>query len=275
MADVPAVALEGLSFAFPQGEPVLENVSLTVGPRDFVSVVGPNGGGKTTLLRLILGLLEPTRGTVRVFGRPPAAARRLIGYMPQHPQHDPHFPVSVRDVVLMGRLAAAHPRGPFGRADKEAAVRALGEVGLDDLRHRPFAELSGGQRQRVLIARALACEPRLLLLDEPTANLDLHVEGELYDLLKELNRRLAVVLVSHDLGFVSGYVRTVVCVKRRVMVHPTSEITGEIIREMYGADVRLVRHDRHDHEDRLERTGGDGSAARPDAAPTRTEGEAP
>jgi zinc transport system ATP-binding protein len=243
MLDSPVIALDNVSFAYPQGGPVLEDVSLAIGDRDFASVVGPNGGGKTTLLRLILGLLEPSRGTVRIFGRPPAAARPWIGYMPQHPQHDPHFPVSVRDVVLMGRLSPGHPRGPFGRPDKQAAVHALGEVGIADLKDRPFAALSGGQRQRVLIARALACAPRLLLLDEPTANLDLHVEGELYDLLRELSRRLTVVLVSHDLAFVSGWVRTVVCVKRRVMVHPTSEVTPEIIREMYGGDVRLVRHD--------------------------------
>ena len=243
MSDVPAIAVRDLAFAYP-GEPaVLEDVAFTIAEGDFVSVVGPNGGGKTTLLRLLLGLLSPSRGEVRLFGRPPEQARRQIGYMPQHPQLDPHFPVSARDVVLMGRLGPGRPRGLFGRDDKEAARRALAEVGLEEMGRRPFAALSSGQKQRVLIARALACAPRLLLLDEPTANLDLHVEGELYELLRELNRRLTVVLVSHDLGFVSRYVRTVVCVKRHVAVHPTSEITGDIIRDMYGGDVRVVRHD--------------------------------
>jgi zinc transport system ATP-binding protein len=254
----PAIAATGIGFAYPGEPPVLEDVSFTIAEGDFVSVVGPNGGGKTTLLRLLLGLLRPTRGEVRVFGLAPAQARLQVGYMPQHPQLDPHFPVSVRDVVLMGRLGPGRPRGLFARADKDAAARALAEVELGDHLHRPFAALSSGQKQRVLIARALACSPRLLLLDEPTSNLDLHVEGELYALLRELNRRLTVVLVSHDLGFVSQYVRTVVCVKRRVAVHPTSEITGEIIRDMYGGDVRVVRHDHGGPGDGHAHEGGEG-----------------
>ncbi|MHB8079552.1 MAG: metal ABC transporter ATP-binding protein [Candidatus Krumholzibacteriia bacterium] len=242
MNAAPAIAVRDLSFAYP-GEPaVLEEVAFTIAEGDYVSLVGPNGGGKTTLLRLLLGLLVPTRGQVRLFGLPPEQARRQLGYMPQHPQLDPHFPVSARDVVLMGRLGPGRPRGLFGRDDKDAARRALDEVGLGELGRRPFAALSSGQKQRVLIARALACAPRLLLLDEPTANLDLHVEGELYELLRELNRRLTVVLVSHDLGFVSRYVRTVVCVKRRVAVHPPREISAEIIRARYGGDARRGRH---------------------------------
>lgn len=240
---MPAILTTGLSFAYPGHEPVLENVDLRLDEGDFVSLVGPNGGGKTTLLRLLLGLLEPTHGRVEIFGQPPSTARRQIGYLPQHAGHDQRFPVSVQDVVLLGRLSGSVPRGPFRRADKSAAAEALAEVGLADLRRRPFAELSGGQRQRVLIARALACAPRLLLLDEPTASLDAHVEEEFHALLEELNRRLTVVLVSHDLGFVARYVRTVVCVKRRVIVHPTSAITGEIINEIYGGEVRMVRHD--------------------------------
>lgn len=259
MNAIPAIAVRDLAFAYP-GEPsVLEAVAFTIVEGDFVSLVGPNGGGKTTLLRLLLGLLSPSRGEVRLFGLPPEQARRQIGYLPQHPQLDPHFPVSVRDVVLMGRLGPGRPRGLFGRDDKDAARRSLAEVGLEEMERRPFAALSSGQKQRVLIARALACSPRLLLLDEPTANLDLHVEGELYALLRELNRRLTVVLVSHDLGFVSRYVRTVVCVKRRVAVHPTSEITGDIIRDMYGGDVRVVRHDHDVPCVATEPPGGDGA----------------
>jgi len=241
-APPPVIRVEGLSFSY-NGQNVLQGVNLTVDERDFVSLVGPNGGGKTTLLKLVLGLLTPQAGRVRVFGLPPGEARGRIGYMPQHPQVDLQFPVSVLDVVLMGRLARGSRFGPYSRADREAAGRALAEVGLcDDLR-RPFSDLSGGQRQRVLIARALAVEPQLLLLDEPTANLDVHAEAELYTLLECLNRRLTIVLVSHDLGFVSQVVKSVVCVKGSVVVHPTSEITGEMIQEIYGGDVRMVRHD--------------------------------
>lgn len=234
------IEIEGLSFAYPL-TPVLENVTFSIARGDFVCMVGPNGGGKTTLLRLMLGLLAPTRGTVRVFGRPPVEVRRRVGYMPQHTQLDPQFPVRVSDVVLMGRLGGRRC-GPFSRADRARAAAALHEVGLADYAKRPLPALSGGQRQRVLIARALACEPELLLLDEPTANLDPLVQDEMTDLLQELHQRLTIVLVSHDVGFVARHVKTVVCVNREVVLHTAQEITGDSIRALYGHDVRLVQH---------------------------------
>lgn len=243
MTAEPIIEIRDLSFAFG-ATPVLEDVDLTIRRGDYVCMVGPNGGGKTTLLRLILGLLTPARGTVRVFGRSPVEARRRIGYMPQHAQLDPQFPVRVRDVVLMGRLRNTR-LGPFASKDRAQAAAALAEVGLADYAKRPFSALSGGQRQRVLIARALACEPELLLLDEPTANLDPLVQDEMNGLLRELNRRLTVVLVSHDVGFVAQQVKTVVCVNRAVHVHGAEAITGDSIRALYGHDVQLVHH-RHE-----------------------------
>ena len=238
----PVVVIQDLNFSYNRHN-VLEGVSLMVAPRDFVSIVGPNGGGKTTLLKLMLGLLNPTMGTVRVFGVPPGEARFRIGYMPQHTHLDPLFPVSAMDVVLMARLGHKRLIGSYSRIDKEAAEEALGKLQSWDLRNKQFSSLSGGQRQRVLIARALASGPDLLLLDEPTAGLDLTVETELYDLLSGITEDLTVVMVSHDLGFVSRLVNKVVCVKRRVVVHPTSEITGEIINEIYGSPMKIVRHD--------------------------------
>ena len=240
----PVIRIENVSFSY-DGAAVLEHVDLEIAARDFACFVGPNGGGKTTLLKLILGLLAPTAGRVRVFGATPELARRRIGYMPQYAQVDPSFPVSAMDVVLMGRMGRAETVGPFRKSHREAAGKALAEVGLYDLRRRPFGALSGGQRQRTLIARALATEPEILLLDEPTASLDAVMEAGLYELLRHLNERLTVVTVSHDLGFVSRFVKTVVCIKRCVVVHPTSEITGEAILEMYGGDVCMVRHDLH------------------------------
>jgi zinc transport system ATP-binding protein len=239
--DAPAIQLMNAGFAYGSA-PVLEDVTLTVGTSELVAVVGPNGGGKTTLLKLILGLLAPTSGAVSVFGEPPAHGRRRIGYMPQHLQYDVQFPVSTLDVVLMGRLDRLRS-GLYRATDREAARAALAEMGLMDAADRPFASLSGGQRQRALIARALAGEPDLLLLDEPTASIDLESEHRLRDTLSRLNRRMTIVMVSHDLGFVSDIVRSVVCVNRRVVVHPTSEVTGEVIGNLYGGDVRLVRHD--------------------------------
>jgi len=239
---VPAViSFRDVSFSFDT-VPVLESVNVAVAEHELVSVVGPNGGGKTTFLKLLLGLLRPNAGTVQVFGNVPSRVRSRIGYMPQHTLFDPHFPVTVMDVVLMGRLDRRQA-GPYATADKEAAMKALAEVGLDELPHRPFADLSGGQRQRTLIARALVCEPDLLLLDEPMANLDIAAEGRFTQILQKLNRRMTILMASHDLGFVLDIVQTVICVNRRVIMHPTSNITGEIIRDIYGESLRMVRHD--------------------------------
>ncbi|MGC8604501.1 MAG: metal ABC transporter ATP-binding protein, partial [Desulfomonilaceae bacterium] len=148
----------------------------------------------------------------------------------------------VMDVALMGRLGHGRFFGPYSKKDKEIVSDALKTVGLADLRKKSFAAISGGQRQRLFIARALACEPDILLLDEPTANLDMVMEGDLYDLLQTLNERLTIVIVSHDLGFVSTIVRSVICVKRKVLMHQTSEITGAIINEIYGSPMRMIRH---------------------------------
>lgn len=251
-AVAPVIALEHVWFSYG-GTPVVEDASLEVERRDFLCLIGPNGGGKTTLLKLMLGLLAPDRGAVRVFGEAPARGRMRLGYVAQSFLYDPQFPMRVYDVVLMGRLDRRRWWGGPGGADRDAARAALAQVGLDGLRHRPFADLSGGERQRVLIARALAAEPEALLLDEPTANVDPGAEGGLYELLRELNARLALVLVSHDLGFVTQLVKRVACVNRRVVVHPTSAVSGEMILETYGRDVRLVRHDHQCAEGREER----------------------
>jgi zinc transport system ATP-binding protein len=237
------IEVEGLSFRFDSGPPVLEDVNLEIAAGDFASVIGPNGGGKTTLVKLLVGLLSPTAGRVRVFGLPPVKARPRIGYMPQHAMMDPRFPVRALDVVLMGRLGAGHRFGNYRRDDREAATDALSQVGLENLGQRPFSDLSGGQRQRVLLARALVTNPELLLLDEPAAGLDHKVEQDFFELLQELNRRLTIVLVTHDLGFVAGFVRTVICVHRHVDIHPTSTLDGRAISEIYGGEVRMVRHD--------------------------------
>jgi len=236
------IEANALRFSYDES-PVLNDVTLAITDRDFVSIVGPNGGGKTTLLKLMLGLISPQKGNMRVFGLPPDKARGFIGYMPQHAQLDPLFPVSVLDVVIMGRLGIARTIGPYSAKDKDLARARLKEVNLEAVASRPFSSLSGGQRQRVLIARALACEPKLLLLDEPTANLDLRVQDDLYALLRQLSERFTVVLVSHDVGFVSRFVKTVVCVNRTVHVHSSGELSNEAIVELYGRDVRLIHHD--------------------------------
>lgn len=244
----PAIELRNVTFSYGGGgSPAVSNASVTIGEKDFACLIGPNGGGKTTLVKMILGLLQPTEGTVRVFGLPPEDARRRIGYMPQYAKLDLQFPVNVLDVVLMGRLRPGILLGHHGQANRIIAERSLEEVGLAGLGARPFAKLSGGQRQRVLIARALACEPDLLILDEPTSNLDIAGQNDLYELMYKLNKTVTLVIVSHDVAYVSKFVRTVLCVNRSVDVHDVGEIAGDKISEMYGRDMRMILHD-HSHK---------------------------
>jgi zinc transport system ATP-binding protein len=238
----PAViTIEGLSFAY-DSVPILEDVNLSIPARDSLCIVGPNGGGKSTLLKLILGLLKPDRGRIRVLGEAPETARLRVGYVPQFAHYDPKFPVTVLEVVLMGRLDRLSC-GPYAEEDRQAAHRALAEMGLEDMAGRLFAEVSGGQRQRTLIARALAGAGDILILDEPTANIDANSEEHLFKILGKLNKRLTVLLVTHDVGFASKFFKSIACVNRQVLIHPTSELTGELIRNMYGGDIRMIRHD--------------------------------
>ncbi|MCD4749160.1 MAG: ABC transporter ATP-binding protein [Thermoanaerobaculales bacterium] len=241
----PVIEVEELSFSYDGHHPTLENVNFTLAAGDFASIIGPNGGGKTTLLKLILGMLKPRSGRVRVFGESPDRVLSRIGTMPQHTVIDSQFPIRVIDVVLMGCLRPGRKLGAFSRADRQAARDALERVGLLGLEHRAYSALSGGQRQRVLLARAIAPNPDLLMLDEPEAGLDRKIEQDFFDLLEELNRDTTVVLVSHDLGFVASFVRTVICVHTTVDVHPTSHLDGTMIQDLYGGEVQVVHHDRH------------------------------
>ena len=242
MSGLHALSFEDVFFSY-NGAVVLENVNITVKKGDFLSIVGPNGGGKTTLLKLILGLLKPASGRVSVFGKSPEHARRFIGYMPQYTQLDPGFPITVMDIVIMGYLNK-RLCGAYSRSERRSASAALDEVGLIHLSNRSISELSGGQRQRVLISRAIVSRPEILLLDEPTANIDAEVEGKLQRVLQKLNERMTILVATHDLGFVSKLVKSVICVNRTVAVHPTGEICGKVIQELYHHDQRLVRHDK-------------------------------
>ena len=242
-----AVEVTEVTFSY-NGQPIVENVNVTVPLLDLAAIVGPNGGGKTTLLKLMMGLLRPDGGEVRVFGQPPRAVAPRIGYVAQGFSYDRSMPITVLEVALMGRIGQRGGRGVPGEG-RHSALQALDRVGMRELADRPFAECSAGQQQRVLIARALVTEPDLLMLDEPTSALDVAAEREIYQLLSELNDHTTIVLVTHDLGFVSGVVKSVLCVNRFVMRHPTTEmgeLTSEILEDLYGSDLRLVRHDRNE-----------------------------
>ncbi|MFQ5888811.1 MAG: metal ABC transporter ATP-binding protein [Gemmatimonadota bacterium] len=240
-AAVPAIELRDVWFSY-RDVLVLEDVDLALEEGDFLGIIGPNGGGKTTLLKLILGLLEPDRGKIRIFGRRPADGRGEIGYVPQYARFDSDFPISVLDTVLMGRLGWRRAPRFFGTADRETALRALDRVLMADLADRQIGRLSGGQLQRVLIARALAVEPRILLLDEPTASVDTQVGRSVYELLDELAREITVVLVSHDIGVISRHVKTIACLNRRFYYHHSRELTAEMLEAAYGCPVELVAH---------------------------------
>jgi len=240
MAEKTVIDLDKVTFYYGT-RPILENIDLAVADGEFISIIGPNGGGKTTLLKLILGLIAPASGRILLFGQPPTQTRRFVGYVPQFIHYDPQFPVTVLDVVLMGRLGT-RLGGGYNRADREAAQQALTELKIAPLANRLFSQLSGGQRQRVLIARALSGEPKLLLLDEPTANVDTEGESNLSQILQELNKRMTILLVSHDISFVSTLVQRVLCVNRRLVLHTPGELSTEAIQDLYHSNLHVVQH---------------------------------
>ncbi len=226
----------------------LEEVTLKVVHSEFVALIGPNGSGKTTLIKAILGVVRPTAGTVRLFGKPVPdldGEWKRVGYVPQVAQIDHRFPLRVFDVVLMGRYGRVGLIRRPGKHDREAARRALDRVGMSDLAQRPIGRLSGGQRQRVLVARALAAEPDLLLLDEPTTGVDVGTTEGLFDLLEGLHREgITILVVSHDIGIVAQHVDQLVCINRRLVAHgrPEEVLSGEVLECMYGPHASLVGH---------------------------------
>ena len=244
MVNSHVVGMQKVSFGYSE-EKILVDVSLTIHKGDFISIVGPNGGGKTTLLKLMIGLIKPDSGSVSILGKSPQASCSKIGYVPQHCNVDSKFPATVLDVVIMGTLDSSFKIGRASKTDKLIAMDALKKVKMEEYAKRSFSSLSGGQKQRVLIARSLASQPKILLLDEPTANLDPAVEEEIYTQLKELTNKITVVIVSHDLSFVTSHTDRVVCVNKTVHVHPAVEITGEVMHGMFGRNLSVVRHDKH------------------------------
>lgn len=241
-SDAPdAIDIRGVNFRYGE-QVILENIDFQVGAREIVGLIGPNGGGKSTLLKLVLGLLKPASGCVSVLGSTPQASARHIGYVPQFANFVKRFPIRVEDVVLMGRQGRKRHWGPWPRADREAITAMLEEVGISHLRRRHIDALSGGQLQRVLIARALAAEPQLLLLDEPTASVDTDGERSLFELFNRLANRMSVVVISHDLGFISDYVDRVACLNRQMLVHDTEALTADSIEKLYGEHVHMIHH---------------------------------
>ncbi len=252
------IQIHDLNFSF-NGQAVLQDIDLDVKDGDFMAMIGPNGGGKTTLLKLMLGLLAPDSGSIRVFGELPRAVSYRIGYVPQDVHINKDFPISALDVVLMGKLQPGRGWSRHSQKDRIAAQRTLDKVGMAEYPDRRIGELSGGQKQRVFVARALMTEPELLFLDEPTASIDTKGQREFYALLKELNKKITIIVVSHDLMIVSEFVKSVACVNHKLHYHGHAELTGEMIELMYQCTaeevcpVELIAHGvphrvLHDHD---------------------------
>ena len=222
--------------------PVLEGINLSIKDLDFLGIIGPNGGGKTCLLKVILGLLKPSRGKISVFGHTPDKGRKLLGYVPQYSLFDHEFPIKVLDVVLMGRVGQMKRFRRCSEEDKKRAYAALETVEMLDFCDSQIGKLSGGQQQRIFIARALVTEPKMLLLDEPMASVDSAMQAELYELFEKLRQQMAIVLVSHDISAVSIYVDKIACLNRRLFYHNSKELTAEDLEVTYHCPVDIIAH---------------------------------
>jgi zinc transport system ATP-binding protein len=237
-----AIHIENLSVYY--GKTVaIKNICFDVKEGEFLGIIGPNGGGKSTLLKAILGLIPITTGSIQIFGQKTGKNKRSVGYVPQFATMDKHFPISVFEVVLTGRLKPGlSPFMRYSKEDKKIAIRQLERVGISHLIKRQISELSGGEFQRLLIARALTVNPKLLLLDEPTASVDASSRNQIYSLLEELNKEMTIVLVTHDLLAISSKVGILACLNERLVYHGEPELNENIVEKLYGCPVDLIAH---------------------------------
>ncbi len=248
--------LENINFFYGQQQ-ILEDINLHMYAGDFAALIGPNGGGKTTLIKIILGLLNDYQGRVEIFGKTSHKPSEYISYVPQYANFNRNFPISVLETVLQGRLNDRNLKkniktyssflnflrfGQYCKQDYKIAEVVMRETFTWTLKDKVISELSGGQLQRVMVARALAGQPKILLLDEPTANIDERSERDIFDLFKKLNQRMTIMVISHDIGFVSAYVNKVFCLNKTLLDHQPQAVDNDSIRQLYGDNVLSVHH---------------------------------
>ncbi len=233
------IEIRNLSVAY-DNEIVLKDVQLDVREKDFLGIIGPNGGGKTTLLKAILGLEKPVKGSIRFPGLG-KDVQKSIGYLPQFHQFDKRFPIQVREVVLSGLMDSKRLMASCTKNQKNKADRLLEEMGVAGIRSKAIGELSGGQMQRVFLCRALISDPQVLILDEPDTFVDNRFESELYQKLRELNEHMAIILVSHDVGTITYYIKTIACVNKELHYHPSNRITEQQLAS-YNCPMQIIAH---------------------------------
>lgn len=249
-----AIHIDNLSVNY-RHTPALTDVCLDVPEGEFLGIIGPNGGGKSTLLKAVLGLVPIAEGRIEIYGSSVNNKNAVIGYVPQFSLVDRAFPISAIEVVMTAFLKGPlHPFFRYNDSHKKAALKQMKRVGIAELADRQISELSGGEFQRLLIARALTTEPRILLLDEPTASVDPASREHIYGILEELNKSVTIVMVTHDLMAISSEVTSIACLNQRLVYHGGPQLDAKIVNEMYGCPIDLIAHgvphrvlDKHDH----------------------------
>jgi zinc transport system ATP-binding protein len=236
---LPILEIKNLNFSYAK-QKVLEDVNLRVNKDDFLAIIGPNGGGKSTLLKAILGINPTPTNTIKVFNQNPSKSLSKIGYVPQNTNVNIDFPITVIEVVLMGHVGSKRPLFGYGKDETMCAMGALAQVGMQDFSNEKIGSLSGGQRQRVMIARALCAHPELLILDEPTSNIDVEGQKQIYDLLKELNRSISVIVVTHDISVILSYANKVAHINKRLTMHDI-ENSKQINDDGHFCEVELLQ----------------------------------
>lgn len=228
----PSVDLFEISFAYAERQ-ILQKITFSIVAGEFIGIIGPNGGGKTTLLKLLMGFLKPSSGTIKILNTQPKQARTHIAWVPQNLRFDRQFPISLLELVLSGRLSKAPKFFGYSKDDKLAALAALEQVGLKEMKDHAFADLSGGQIQRALIARALASAPEILLLDEPTANVDVQAESQIYSILHGLKGKMTILMVTHDLKAIVNQVDKVLCLQNTASLLKPEQVCGHFALNLY------------------------------------------
>ena len=241
MTTQPLIRLSGISAAYDK-KTVLEDINLTIYEKDFLGIIGPNGGGKTTLVKLILGLISPIKGSIEFYRNGIKCPEISMGYLPQYNSIDKKFPISVYEVILSGLNKQKSLFRPFAKKDHERVKQMILQMGLEEFEKRPIGQLSGGQLQRTLLGRALVSNPQVLILDEPNTYIDKRFEAKLYALLEEINKTHAIILVSHDIGAVIQNVKSIACVNGKLDYHPDTEITSDWIEQHFGCPIELLGH---------------------------------